>query len=94
MQLNDEWQSRRWVQIHMTVKDGRHLRAARVLADLSQRELAAAAGLHVNAVKYWERRKDRIGGYAVDLMLQALSGHGIRCGIEYEGRNLLAVLRG
>jgi transcriptional regulator with XRE-family HTH domain len=34
--------------------DGRHLRAARILAGLTQQELAEAAGINVNAVRYWE----------------------------------------
>ena len=32
--------------------DGRHLRAARILAGLTQKQLAEAAGIHVNAVRY------------------------------------------
>jgi hypothetical protein len=31
--------------------DGRHLRAARILAGLTQQQLAEAAELHVNAVR-------------------------------------------
>jgi DNA-binding XRE family transcriptional regulator len=34
--------------------NGRHLRAARTLAGLTQQQLADAAGIHVNAVRYWE----------------------------------------
>jgi transcriptional regulator with XRE-family HTH domain len=34
--------------------DGRHLRAARALAGLPLQQLADAAGIHVNAVRYWE----------------------------------------
>ena len=52
----------------MFLKNGRQLKAARVLAGQTQRELATAAGLHENSVKYWERYPERIGGHAVDLM--------------------------
>jgi DNA-binding XRE family transcriptional regulator len=34
-------------------------------AGMTQRQLAAAAGVHTNAVKYWEREAQSIGGHAV-----------------------------
>ena len=38
---------------------GRQLRAARVLAGLTQRTLGAALGLNERAVRFWERKHDR-----------------------------------
>lgn len=37
------------------ISTGRQIAAARALLGWSQGELAQAAGLHVNAVAYWER---------------------------------------
>lgn len=36
---------------------GKQVAAGRALADITQRELAKAAGLHVNSVRYVERPK-------------------------------------
>jgi transcriptional regulator with XRE-family HTH domain len=38
---------------------GRQLRAARVLAGLTQRTLGAALGLNERAIRFWEARTDR-----------------------------------
>jgi transcriptional regulator with XRE-family HTH domain len=38
---------------------GRQLRAARVLAGLTQRTLGAALGVDERAVRFWERKHDR-----------------------------------
>ena len=38
---------------------GRQLRAARVLAGLTQRSLGAALGVDERAVRFWERKHDR-----------------------------------
>jgi len=38
---------------------GRQLRAARVLAGLTQKTLGAALGLNERAVRFWERKHDR-----------------------------------
>ena len=75
-------------------ENGRHLKAARTLAGMTQRQLAQAAGLHPNAVKYWERQSSRIGGHAVSRMREALAGAGVTTGEEYDGRSSVAVLRG
>jgi transcriptional regulator with XRE-family HTH domain len=58
---------------------GRQLRAARILAGYSQRELAIAAGLHPNSVKGWERRSGPISGFAVQQMIDALANRNVRC---------------
>lgn len=78
----------------MSLRSGRHLKAARVLAGLTQQQLATAACLHLNSVKGWERHQDRIAGYAVDRMLGALASRGIHCGEEILNGSTVAVLRG
>jgi DNA-binding transcriptional regulator YiaG len=61
----------------MSIRSGRYLVAARSLTDMTQEQLATAAGIHPNSVKRWERSSERIGGYAVRQMVDALSKHGI-----------------
>jgi transcriptional regulator with XRE-family HTH domain len=39
-----------------SIVSGRQLRAARVLAGLTQAQLAAATGFHERACRYWESR--------------------------------------
>jgi transcriptional regulator with XRE-family HTH domain len=38
---------------------GLQLRAARTLAGMTQRDLAAALGVNERAVRFWERKRDR-----------------------------------
>ena len=38
---------------------GRQLRAARILAGLTQKQLAEAVGVHERAARYWELKDDR-----------------------------------
>jgi len=38
---------------------GRQLRAARILAGLTQKQLAKAVGVHERAARYWELKGDR-----------------------------------
>ena len=61
----------------MFLRSGRHLKAARALAGMSQRQLAAAAGLHWNSCKYHERKPGTLNGYAVDKMAEVLSRQGV-----------------
>jgi transcriptional regulator with XRE-family HTH domain len=43
-----------------SIVTGRQLRAARVLAGLTQRELAIESGFAPRAAKYWERRDNKL----------------------------------
>lgn len=58
---------------------GRQLRAARVLAGLTQRTLGAALGVDERAVRFWERKHDRRPASAPNdaLIEQALLDHGV-----------------
>jgi transcriptional regulator with XRE-family HTH domain len=38
---------------------GRQLRAARILAGLTQKQLAQAVGVHERAARYWELKGDK-----------------------------------
>jgi transcriptional regulator with XRE-family HTH domain len=38
---------------------GRQLRAARILAGLTQRQLAHAVGVHERAARYWELKENK-----------------------------------
>ena len=58
---------------------GRQLRAARVLAGLTQRTLGAALGVDERAVRFWERKHDRrpTGSPNDRRIEEALLGHGV-----------------
>jgi hypothetical protein len=58
----------------------RQLKAARVLAGLSQAGLARAAGFHANSAKYWEARGDKLPTCVPDTLRRieaALRAHGV-----------------
>jgi len=62
------------------IVSGCQLRAARVLAGLTQAELARAAGFHPRAVRYWEAKdSDPPTNVASTLesIEKALSRHGV-----------------
>ena len=61
----------------MSLPSGRFIAAGRVLASMTQEELAVASSLHVNSVKRSERSSSRIGGYAVSRITDALLERGI-----------------
>jgi transcriptional regulator with XRE-family HTH domain len=75
--------------------DGRHLRAARKLAGLTQQQLADAADLHVNAVRYWEAddRSSELCGPAVDRLVAALRQHGVEVAAVFGGDRQFALIR-
>ena len=58
---------------------GRQLRAARVLAGLTQRTLGAVLGVDERAVRFWERKHDRRPTSAPNdaRIEQALLDHGV-----------------
>jgi transcriptional regulator with XRE-family HTH domain len=58
---------------------GRQLRAARVLAGLTQRTLAVALGVDQRSIRFWERKHDRRPTSAPNdaRIEQALLDHGV-----------------
>ncbi len=56
---------------------GRHLQAARIFAGITQREMAERAGVSPNTVKYWERSKGKVAGWAPDRFKTALDVLGL-----------------
>ena len=75
--------------------DGRHLRAARILAGLTQQQLADAAELHVNAVRYWEAddRSAEPWGFAIDRLVAVLRQHGVEVAAAFSGDQQIALIR-
>lgn len=69
---------------------GRQIKAARILAGLEQSQLARAAGLHRNAVSYWETH-DFITApepFAVHAIRKVLADAGVRVIRTAEGLHL------
>jgi transcriptional regulator with XRE-family HTH domain len=60
---------------------GRQLRAARVLAGLTQRGLAGELGINERAVRFWERKHDRPPTSTPNLrrIEEALQRCGVTC---------------
>jgi transcriptional regulator with XRE-family HTH domain len=42
------------------ITTGRQLRAARILAGLTQRQLAQAVGVHERTARYWELKENKV----------------------------------
>jgi DNA-binding transcriptional regulator YiaG len=75
--------------------DGRHLRAARILAGLTQQQLAHAANVNVNCVRYWEAddRSSEPSGVAIDKLLAALRKHGVEVAAVFGYDNQFTLIR-
>ena len=59
---------------------GRQLRAARILAALTQRQLAHAVGVHERAARYWELKETKVPTSTTLLMEKVeavLLDHGV-----------------
>ena len=62
------------------IVSGRQIRAARMLADLTQADLARAAGCHPRSVRYWENKGINPPTNVVstlDCIEQALNRYGV-----------------
>ena len=60
--------------------NGRQLRAGRILAGLTQRQLAQAVGVHERAARYWELKDDKAPTSTPDTLEKietVLSEHGV-----------------
>ena len=67
-------------QVMTNIVSGRQIRAARMLAGLTQAKLARAAGCHPRSVRYWEGKDtDAPTNVAstLDSIEQALNRHGV-----------------
>jgi len=59
---------------------GRQLRAARILAGLTQRQLAQAVGVHERAARYWELKENKPPTSTLDTLEKiesVLRDHGV-----------------
>ena len=59
---------------------GRQLRAARILAALTQRQLAKAVGVHERCVRYWEGKEEQLPTCVADSLIrieEALLNSGV-----------------
>jgi transcriptional regulator with XRE-family HTH domain len=76
-------------------RDGRHIRAARISAGLTRRELAERANLHENSIKYWETDKSPCwpGGHTIEQISSVLASFGVYTEVEHEGDYMIAVVR-
>ena len=62
------------------IVSGRQTRAARMLAGLTQADLARAAGCHPRSVRYWENKGSNPPtnvAFTLDSIEQALNRHGV-----------------
>jgi transcriptional regulator with XRE-family HTH domain len=56
-----------------SIVTGRQLRAARILAGLTQKELAKAVGVHERAARYWESKEDEVPTSTLSLLVKTES---------------------
>jgi transcriptional regulator with XRE-family HTH domain len=68
------------------IVSGNQIRAARGLADISQAELAAAAGVDPRSVRYWEAKGDRCPTM-ISVSLASIERAFKRYGVEFIGGN-------
>ena len=62
------------------IASGRQLRAARIMAGLTQAELARSTGHHTRAVRYWEAKNENMPTCISDTLQrieEALLRHGV-----------------
>ena len=59
---------------------GRQLRAARILAGLTQKQFAKATGFHERAARYWELKNNKAPTSTLNMLEKieaVLHGHGV-----------------
>src|SRR5262249_36763109 len=69
-----------WSGVMSNIVSGRQIRAARMLAGLTQADLARAAGCHPRSVRYWENKGSNPPtnvASTLDCIEQALNRHGV-----------------
>jgi transcriptional regulator with XRE-family HTH domain len=63
--------------IYTRPQSGRQLAAARMLAGITQEELASQAGLHVNSIRYLERQDYITTGHSSQRVTEAMAALGV-----------------
>jgi transcriptional regulator with XRE-family HTH domain len=77
------------------IVSGRQIRAARMLAGLTQADLARAAGCHPRSVRYWENKGSNPPtnvASTLDSIEQALNRHGVRFRYRHQESDALIEL--
>ena len=86
--LSERLWMRRGFAMRVRPHTGRQLAAARVLAGITQEQLAERAGLHVNSIRYMERQRRITTGFSSERVAEALADVGVlfftlpTCGIR------------
>jgi len=74
------FQNRIYILVMSNIVSGRQIRAARMLAGLTQADLARAAGCHPRSVRYWENKGSNPQTSVASTLHsieQALNRHGV-----------------
>ena len=77
------------------IVSGRQIRAARMLAGLTQADLALAAGCHPRSVRYWENKGNKPPtnvASTLDSIEQALNRHGVIPFSDTDARSPIALI--
>jgi len=77
------------------IVSGRQIRAARMLAGLTQADLARAAGCHPRSVRYWENKGSNPPtnvASTLDSIEQALNRHGVIPFSDTDARSPIALI--
>jgi transcriptional regulator with XRE-family HTH domain len=77
------------------IVSGRQIRAARMLAGLTQADLARAAGCHPRSVRYWENKGSNPPtnvASTLDCIEQALNRHGVIPFSDTDARSPIALI--
>jgi len=59
------------------ITTGRQLRAARILAGLTLKQLAQAVGVHERAARYWELKEDKAPTSTPSSLIKIEADHGV-----------------
>ena len=74
------------------IVSGRQIRAARMLAGLTQADLARAAGCHPRSVRYWENKGSNPPTNVAFSIEQALNRHGVIPFSDTDARSPIALI--
>jgi hypothetical protein len=77
MSLAIDHEGRPFLPMYSQPQSGRQLAAARMLAGVTQEELASQAGLHVNSIRYLERQNYITTGHSSQRVTDAMAAMGV-----------------